>query len=84
MATASKKLSDGSTLIAVAIRGGIYGAEWASNADIGTGKDTQEIHHGFYLSAQKAISFLNDYIKQNGISGDVKLWIAGFSRAGGV
>lgn len=65
------------TLIALAVRGGGYEQEWASNFTMGvTGK-----HEGFNEAKNNVISFLKDYINQNGITGDIKLWVTGYSRA---
>lgn len=64
------------TLIAVATRGGGYEQEWASNFTLGeTGQ-----HQGFNEAKDNVLSFIRDYIAEQGITGDVKLWIAGFSR----
>ena len=65
------------TLIALAIRGGGYESEWASNFTLGeTGQ-----HQGFSQARDHVISFLQNYIKEQGISGDIKIWITGYSRA---
>ena len=65
------------TLIALAIRGGNYGSEWGGNFNVGTGEE----HEGFQLARKQVIAFLQDYVKKQEISGDVKLWITGYSRA---
>ena len=67
------------TLIALAIRGGGYESEWASNFTIGKDGD----HTGFSQAGDQVLDFLKkEYIEVNGISGDIKLWITGYSRAG--
>lgn len=67
------------TLIALAIRGGGYESEWASNFTIGKDGD----HTGFSQARDQVLDFLKkEYIEENGISGDIKLWITGYSRAG--
>mgnify|MGYP002135047415 FL=1 len=64
------------TLIALAIRGGGYEAEWASNVTMGkTGQ-----HQGFEKASQDVLDFLDTYIKKNKIKGKVKLWLTGYSR----
>jgi len=68
------------TLIALAIRGGGYESEWASNFTIGRSGH----HHGFYQSSEIVAQFLRDYINNQDITGDIKLWLTGFSRAGAV
>lgn len=65
------------TLIAVAIRGGGYEREWASNFTIGESGD----HKGFSEARDMVIAFLENYIREQGIHGNIKLWITGYSRA---
>ena len=65
------------TLIAVAVRGGGYEQEWASNFTIGTNGN----HDGFDTAKSNVIDFLKNYVVEQGINGKVKLWITGFSRA---
>lgn len=71
-------LSDGDyTLIAVAVRGGGYESEWASNFTLG--KEGQ--HEGFNTAKNNVLEFLKSYVENQNITGNVKLWITGFSRA---
>ena len=80
-AIGSKQLEDGTTLIAVAVRSSGYEAEWASNFSVGKTGD----HEGFKKSAGIVKDFITDYIQtHNGISGNIKIWITGFSRGGAV
>lgn len=76
---ANKKITldnDEYTLIALAVRGGGYESEWASNFTIGeNGK-----HQGFDKAKEQVLDFLGEYIDEHGISGDIKLWITGYSR----
>ncbi len=67
------------TFIAVPIRGAGYEAEWASNVRVGTG----DTHEGFNNAADQVIEFLKDYIVRKSITGDVKILVTGYSRAGG-
>ena len=80
-ALASKKIDD-TTIIAIAIRGGGYGKEWASNLTVGKNGD----HAGFESAANKISMYLQDYFIDLNISSmkDVKIWITGYSRAGAV
>lgn len=76
---------DGSTdtLIAVPIRGGAYGAEWASNFNVyPTYLDGG--HQGFRVAAGKVLSGLSNYISKQEIKGDLKIWVVGFSRGAAV
>lgn len=68
------------TLIAVAVRGGGYEKEWASNFTIGK----RGGHDGFSQARDQVLSFMKDYIKGSGISGKIKIWITGYSRAAAV
>ncbi|MCM1092035.1 MAG: VWA domain-containing protein [Butyrivibrio sp.] len=65
------------TLIAVAVRGGGYEREWASNFTIGESGD----HDGFSKARDTVITFLEEYIKEQRISGNIKIWLTGYSRA---
>lgn len=65
------------TLIAIAVRGGGYEQEWASNFTIGaTGQ-----HDGFNEAKKNVIEYLRTYISEHNISGPVKIWITGYKRA---
>ncbi len=80
---ASKKIKhhkEDYTLIAVAIRGGGYEAEWASNFTLGE----EGYHQGFYKASDIIIADLNNYILDHHIQAKIKLWITGYSRAGAV
>ncbi len=77
---ANKTLPDGSTLVALAIRGGGYEQEWASNFTLGYEGD----HKGFAEASDNVIDFLYRYLNESCITGDVKLWIVGYSRGGAV
>lgn len=68
------------TLIAVAVRSGGYEDEWASNFRLGSSGD----HEGFDWGAEQVKTYIRDYIVENKISGDVKIWITGFSRGAAV
>lgn len=65
------------TLIALAVRGAGYEAEWTSNLTVGKDGD----HSGFEKAKNDVREFLINYIKENQIGGKVKFWITGFSRA---
>ena len=64
-------------LIACAVRGLGYEREWAGNFTLGTEGE----HSGFESAALQVISFLREYVQERPqISGNVKLWITGYSR----
>lgn len=73
------------TVIAVVLRGGGYGAEWSSNFNV-VNDSNKEDHYGFSQAAEKVKSELDSYVKslsssENGIRGDLKIWICGYSRS---
>ncbi|MFK4947413.1 hypothetical protein ACI1TZ_04315 [Lactococcus formosensis subsp. formosensis] len=68
------------TLIALAIRGGGYEAEWASNLTLGRSGE----HQGFREASEKVLTFLDQYLKEHKVTGKIKLWINGYSRAAAV
>lgn len=81
---ATKHLSNGKELIAVAVRGSGYGAHWRSNFNISDGKD-DTTHRGFGLSADQIYANLKLYIEYAGIDPkNAKIWIVGYSRAAAV
>lgn len=71
---------DNYTLIAVNFRNANYGKEWYSNVDVGPDKT----HAGFSAAADKAHTALGNYIRENNIDENVKIWITGYSRGAAV
>lgn len=66
-------------LIAVAIRGEEYDAEWASNFLLGKSGNAK----GFDEASAKVLQRLRDYIDQYRLTNN-KIWVVGYSRAGAV
>ena len=68
------------TLVAVAVRGGGYGAEWSSNFTIGL----EDEHDGFATARDNTLDFIDDYISNlcKEESTKIKLRITGYSRVG--
>lgn len=64
------------TLLTVVVRGGNYAYEWHDNFIVGTAEE----HEGFAKAATKVVTALNQYIKDQHITGKVKIWITGYSR----
>ena len=64
------------TLLALFPRNEGYGEEWAGNFNIGP----DGIHEGFLQARDEMLRFLKSYIDMERISGNVKLWTAGYSR----
>ncbi len=80
-AIASKQFQDENgetvTLIAVAVRGGGYEKEWASNFTVGTGGE----HWGFSQAAGSVTDSVRSYIGDLGVEENLKIWMTGYSRA---
>lgn len=74
---ASKKI-DRFTLIAVGVCGGNYEKEWASNFKVGD----EERSVGFNEAAQTVNERIRQYIKDNNLTGELRLWVTGQSRGG--
>lgn len=75
----SHKNINGTEVIAVAIRGDGYEAEWASNMMIGKSGDEE----GFLSASGKVIDRIKKYQEKYHLK-NVKIWICGYSRAGAV
>ncbi|MBQ5311601.1 MAG: hypothetical protein ILP19_06120 [Oscillospiraceae bacterium] len=76
----ARKKTDSGDLIVVAVRGGGYGAEWASNFRVGKGRYAS----GFYKSGTFIKNAVADYCSKNHIGSDAKIWITGYSRGAAV
>ena len=70
----------GYTLIDMSVRGLNYDLEWDSNMTVGD----KGFHEGFKTARDEALRFLKKYIEDNHITGRVKLWVTGHSRASAV
>ena len=68
------------TILAIAIRGGNYESEWSGNFNVGKG----ELHQGFKIARDTVVGFVKNYIKDNSITGDIKIWLTGYSRGAAV
>ena len=78
-AIASKKIGD-TTVIAVSVSGNNYQNEWLSNLTLGS----EERARGFDTAAEKVFDRIREYISANGLSGELRLWVSGYSRAAAV
>ena len=73
------------TLLAVPIRGGGYGGEWASNFHVSDRSGTLSgNHYGFDTAANGVLKGLSNYVANHEIKGDLKIWAVGFSRGAAV
>ena len=77
---ASERTND--TLIAVVVRGGGYGAEWASNFHVGADGNSAAFQSAADIARQHLERYLAEQDAKGLLIGDVKLWITGFSRGG--
>lgn len=68
------------TLLAIIPRSAGYDLEWAGNFYTGN----EGIHLGFKLARDEVLRFTKEYINKNNIKGNIKVWLAGRSRAGAV
>lgn len=81
-------VEEGRVLIPIAIRGGNYEKEWASNVTLGTQDAVADGEaKGFSTAATIVFSEVQNYIKTHGLEdkakqGKITFWIAGYSRAG--
>ena len=87
VAIGKKEITDSTgkkyTLISILPRSTSYFGEWANSMNIG-GDDTRD-----YAGLESAVNdyvlkFLEEYITENEIKGDLKIWTAGLSRGGGL
>ena len=76
---AHKKIGD-ETVIAVAISGNNYKNEWLSNFTI----DDKERPAGFNSAAHKVMSRLENYIRTHQLTGNLRLWVTGYSRSAAI
>ena len=81
VAIASKKVGN-DTVIAVVPRSGGYYREWGNNVWLGDGSKSDYMHEGWYKAANNLLIFLDQYVSDNNITGNIKLWMAGYSRGG--
>ena len=84
---ASRKVKEGDnefTVIACTVRSGGYFYEWENNVYLGDGSKSNMMHEGWYNAANRVIKFVGEYIKAKQITGQIKLWLSGFSRGGAV
>ena len=80
------KQVDGATLVAVAVSGGDYQKEWESNFRIGVRQydDGEAFHDGFAQAAANVVARVMFYLHDHSVTGPIKLWLTGYSRAAAV
>ena len=65
------------TLVAVAICGSGYQAEWGGNFEVGASGD----HKGFQTVSNEVLLGIQKYLSQHALNENLKIWITGYSRA---
>ncbi len=68
------------TLVAINMRNAMYEKEWYNNFQLGT----DGIHKGFKTDGDKIFDALESYLEANGITDNLKLWFAGYSKGSGI
>ncbi len=77
VAVGAKKYNKDTTLVFLVPNGTHYSTQFASNLLVGASGD----HEGFSKAAVTALYTLKDFIKSEGITGNVKLLVTGYSRS---
>ncbi len=83
VACAHKKIvQDGKeyTMLVIVPRSAGYEMEWGDNFVLGAEGDAK----GFDRSSDNCLEFAKNYVAENGISGDIKVWTAGYSRGAAI
>ena len=86
VAIATMPISDNYTLIALVPRSWNYVNEWCGNMMLeAQGRPyPKKYHAGFYVGAVNMLLFLKDYILRHNLTGNIKIWIPGYSRGAAV
>ena len=79
---ASKPFDKNTSIVAVAVRGGNYGLEWADNFNLGDSENSY--HKGFYEASLDVKKQVDEYLKKYTDGKKIKLWLTGYSRGGAV
>ena len=72
------------TLLALVPRSGTFGAEFEYDFYISGSPEDHGDMHDFIARRDTILSFAKSYIKNHGITGDIKVWTTGFSRGAGI
>lgn len=67
------------TLVALAVCGGRHEAEWGGSFEVGTSGSLYNAREG----ADTTLDFLKKYISDQGITGNIKLWMTGYMLGAG-
>ena len=79
-----KTIQDGDktyTLLAIVLRSTDYAQEWAGNFTVSDeGGSAGNMHAGFKAARDEVLRYAVQYMKNNGITGNLKVWMTGHSR----
>jgi len=81
-ATGIKRYDSDTIIVAIIIRGGRYGLEWADNFNIGD--SSYNYHKGFYESALQVKKISDSILERFSDNEKIKIWITGYSRGGAI
>lgn len=84
---AHKRITDNGrtyTLLAVIPRSGTFGAEFGGNMLISSSAEDKGDHYAYAKRTARMEEFVKDYVKKYAISGDIKLWVTGYSGGAGI
>lgn len=68
------------TLLVILPRSAGYEAEWGDNFVLGADGNAK----GFDVCSEKCLTFAKDYVEQQKITGDIKVWTSGYSRGASI
>ncbi len=83
VACAHKTIHDGENaypLLVIVPRSAGYEKEWGNNFVLGPSGDAA----GFNSGAEKCLAFAKEYVAEHKLSGDIKVWVAGYSRGAAI
>ncbi len=87
VACAHKKITAGGktyTLLALVPRSGTFGTEFGYDFMLSKDENDTGDFYDFTNRREAILDYAKNYISGNGISGDIKVWIVGYSRGAGV
>ena len=87
VACAHKKISDKGkdyTLLVIQPKGGATELEWVNAERVSKESRDTGNFAGYEYLKNEVLKFASEYIRTHGISGDIKVWTAGYSRGAGI
>ena len=79
----SKNINDNTTVIAIAVRGSGYEAEWGGNFRMGMNSTN---HEGFNIAKSQVLVNIEEFVREysGNFNSNVKVWITGYSRGAAI